>query len=323
MEDVWSEKLPMCRHAVLCCVEWCHFVPHQTCHFVFPQEWRCTLDLPISKYCYNVVDQEFHTSGTAVVLLYGLSIWNIFWRQQVGLGERSLLDSWQAGNSYACVCRPVKFVACGKGTLYAVWKQPLWICMSCPDGVHKWLYGTDSLVSAINCILSENVILWGALCSDHVQAHGMMEATVCCQPQEVCGSGVANVWNMSECCTVAGWLMGGTVAGHWADLHTVVWHLWMAGFKRSDMWPCCRLLQEQTCLLWCDANQCHHGGFISGRHWHIELGLTYLQWMLHREMSITSLWWGAVIGFINFQISCCMKSNLDCRSRKTWMCRSN
>ena len=135
MEGVWSEKLPMCRHAVLCCVEWCHFVPRQTCHFIFPRDWRCTLDLPISKYCYNVVDQEFHTSSTAVVLLYGLSVWNMFWRQQVGLGERSLTDRLQASSSYACVCQPVKFVACGRGTLYAVWKQPLWICTSYPDGV--------------------------------------------------------------------------------------------------------------------------------------------------------------------------------------------
>jgi len=45
--------------------------------------------------------------------------------------------------------------------------------------------------------------------------------------------------------------------------------------------------------------------------------------MLHREMSVTSLWWGAVIGFIDFQISCCMKSNLDYRRSKTWMCRSD
>jgi hypothetical protein len=38
---------------------------------------------------YSVVDQEFHSSGTAVVLLYGLSVWNAFWRQQVGLGDES------------------------------------------------------------------------------------------------------------------------------------------------------------------------------------------------------------------------------------------
>jgi hypothetical protein len=48
-----------------------------------------------------------------------------------------------------------------------------------------------------------------------------------------------------------------------------------------------------------------------------------LQWMLHREVSITSLWWGPVIGFINFHISCCVKSNLDCKNRKTWICRSD
>ena len=106
-------------------------------------------------------------------------------------------------------------------------------------------------------------------------AYGMMEAPVCCQPQDVCGSGVADVWNMSECCTVAGWLMGGTMAGQWSDLQTVVWHLWMAWYKRSYVRPCVRLLQEQTCSLWCDDKQCHHGGFVNGRHWHIELGLTY------------------------------------------------
>ena len=196
-------------------------------------------------------------------------------------GWQKSLSHLQASSSYACVCQPVKFVARGEE-----------LCMQCGSkhyesacpaqmvcSVHKWLY-------------------WRQLC---------------CQPQEVCGSGVANVWNVSQCCTVP---------GHWADLHTVVQHLWMAWYKRSDMWPCCRLLQEQTCSLWCDAKDCHHG-FISRRHWHIELGLTYLQWMLHREMFVTSLWWGAVIRFINFQISCYMKSNLDCRSRKTWMCRSN
>jgi hypothetical protein len=48
------------------------------------------------EYCYSVVVQDFHTSGTAVVLLYGLSVWNMFWRQQVGLGERSLSDRLQA-----------------------------------------------------------------------------------------------------------------------------------------------------------------------------------------------------------------------------------
>jgi len=29
------------------------------------------------------------------------------------------------------------------------------------------------------------------------------------------------------------------------------------------------------------------------------------------------------MGFINFQTSCYMNSNLDCRSKKIWMCRSN
>ena len=74
-------------------------------------------------------------------------------------------------HSYTCVCQPVTFVACGRGTLYAVWKQPLWICMSCPDGVQCKVRINGSVVltvSAINCILPENVILWWALCSDHV-----------------------------------------------------------------------------------------------------------------------------------------------------------
>ena len=47
------------------------------------------------------------------------------------------------------------------------------------------------------------------------QAHGIMEALVCCQPQKVCGSGVADVWNMSQCCTVYrlidGWNSGSPV----------------------------------------------------------------------------------------------------------------
>jgi hypothetical protein len=80
------------------------------------------LDLSISKYYYSVVDQEFHSSGTAVVLLYGLSVWNVFWRQQVGLGERNLSDRLQAR---IVILVSVSPMACGRRTLYAVWKQPL------------------------------------------------------------------------------------------------------------------------------------------------------------------------------------------------------
>lgn len=118
-------------------------------------------------------------------------------------------------HSYTCVRQPVKSVACGRGTFYAVWKQPLWICMSWPDSVQCKVCINGSVVltvSAINCILSENVILWGVCAVFMFQAHGMMEATVCCQPQDVCGSDVADVWNMSQCCTVCrlidGWHSG-------------------------------------------------------------------------------------------------------------------
>jgi hypothetical protein len=169
MEDVWSKKLPMCRHAAVCCVEWCHFV-HHTCYFIFLQDWRCTLDLPICKYCYSVVDQEFHTSDTAFVLVYGLC--------GIYSGDSRLVEtlwsewkSLQASSSYPCVFQPVTFMAYGRGTLYEVWMQPLWICMSCRDGVQCKVCIKGIVVvtvSAVNGILSENVILWGALCSDQV-----------------------------------------------------------------------------------------------------------------------------------------------------------
>ena len=121
---------------------------------------------------------------------------------------------------------------------------------------------------------------------------------------------------LHSCRLTDGW-HSGRALGRPAD--RVMWHLWMAWYKRSDMWPCCKLMQEQTCLLWCDAKKCHHGGFISGR----QLGLTHCSECCIEKCLITSLWWGAVIGFINFHISCCVKSNLDCKSRKTWICRSD
>jgi len=74
----------------------------------------------------------------AVVILVSVSQWNL-WH----VGEELCMQCGSSHYEFAC---PAQMVC----------------------SVHKWLYSTDSLVSAINCILSENMILWGALCSDHV-----------------------------------------------------------------------------------------------------------------------------------------------------------